>query len=178
LTAGGVSDFDRGSNSPKSKQLALRNNLSSLECGGAYQAELQNLRQSLESLKTPHLSNSTPKGSKKAGPKPLRPKTAEPSRSGVYQRLHSSKTCQKKHNKKQHDLWGVMYSRSSKINHALTQNVLNKSVIERFNSKQFSIEREGSMFDEDDDDSLIDRPATASVVEDEKFHCYMKFSTT
>jgi hypothetical protein len=65
------------------------------------------LRQSVESLKTPHLSCSTPRGTtgnNKKDYKASRPKTAEPSRSGIYRRLHSTKTCQRKHLQK-NDIW-------------------------------------------------------------------------
>lgn len=32
------------------------------------------------------------------------------------------------------------------------------------------------MFNDDDEGSSVGRPVTASLIEDEKFHCYMKFS--
>jgi len=64
------------------------------------------LRQSVESLKTPQLSCSTPRGTtnNKKSFKATRPKTAEPSRSGIFRRLHSTKTCNRKHLQK-NDIW-------------------------------------------------------------------------
>lgn len=65
------------------------------------------LRQSVESLKTPQLSCSTPRGTtgnNKKCHKATRPKTAEPSRTGIYRRLHSTKTCNRKHLQK-NDIW-------------------------------------------------------------------------
>ena len=48
---------------------------------------------------------------------------------------------------------------------------MNYSAIERINSKQFSIEREGSLLNADES-TILARPVTAPVIEDEKFHCY------